>query len=71
MSFCRLTAIVENYVAAVLVSAAPREVLSAAVATPLMLLAISVLPLAASVTLRLISPVVAVCYSTALAIVPW
>ena len=49
--------------------AAPSVVPRAAVATTVMFWAISVLPLAASVTLRLISPVVAVCSSTALAIV--
>ena len=46
-----------------------RLLLWAACATPEMFCAISMLPLAASVTLRPISLVVAVCSSTALAIV--
>ena len=50
---------------------APSVVLRAAWATPVMFWAISLLPLAASATLRLISLVVAVCSSTALAIVFW
>ena len=45
--------------------------LRAAWATPVMFWAISVLPRAASATLRLISLVVAVCSSTALAMVFW
>jgi hypothetical protein len=48
---------------------APSLVLRAAVATSVMLAAISLLPLAASLTLRPISLIVAVCSSTALAIV--
>ena len=44
---------------------------SAAVETPVMLLAISVVPPAASCTERDISLVVAVCSSTAAAMVPW
>ncbi len=55
--------------AAFWVSAAPREVLSAACAMPWMLLVISALPCAASPTLRTISLVVAFCSSTALAMV--
>ena len=46
-------------------------VLDAASATPEMFSAISLEPAAASETLRLISAVVEVCCSTALAIVPW
>lgn len=55
--------------AAFCVSLAPREVLSAACATPATLLVISQLPCAASLTLRAISLVVAFCSSTAVAIV--
>ncbi len=44
---------------------------SAAVETPVMVAAISVVPPAASATLRDISFVVAVCSSTALAMVSW
>ena len=50
---------------------APSVVLRAAWATPVMFWAISLLPLAASATLRQISLVVAVCSSTALAMVFW
>lgn len=46
------------------------DVPSAACATPLMLSEISLAPLAASPTLRVISLVVALCSSTAAAIVP-
>src|SRR5690606_20453665 len=46
-------------------------VVTAAVATPVMLVAISPEPVAASVTLRAISLVVAVCSSTAEAMVSW
>ena len=49
---------------------APSVVLLAASATDLMFLAISVLPVAASETLRFISAVVAACSSTALAMIP-
>jgi hypothetical protein len=49
----------------------PSLVRRAASATPLMFSAISLVPVAASVTLRFISPVVAVCSSTADAIVVW
>jgi hypothetical protein len=49
----------------------PAEVSFAAWATPVMFWAISELPFAASATLRLISLVVAVCSSTALAMVFW
>src|SRR5271168_937898 len=55
--------------AAFWVSVAPRDVLSAASATPAMLLVISPLPCAASLTLRAISLVVAFCSSTAVAMV--
>jgi hypothetical protein len=48
-----------------------RRGLRAACATPEMLAAIAVAPLAASATLRVISLVVAVCSSTPLAIVVW
>jgi hypothetical protein len=51
------------------VSVAPAVVLRAASATPVMFLVISELPRAASARLRLISFVVALCSSTALAIV--
>ena len=50
---------------------APSVVLRAACATPITFWAISRLPRAASLTLREISEVVAVCSSTALAIVLW
>ena len=50
---------------------APPVVLRAASATPVMFLVISELPRAASARLRLISLVVALCSSTALAIVFW
>jgi len=50
-------------------SVAPSVVLFAAWATPVMLCAISALPRAASVTFLVISLVVAVCSSTALAMV--
>jgi hypothetical protein len=53
------------------VSLAPSVVLRAACATPETFWAISLLPWAASATLRLISPVVAVCSSTAEAMVFW
>ncbi len=53
------------------VSLAPADVSWAALATPVMFSAISPLPLAASDTLRLISFVVAVCSSTAVAMVFW
>src|SRR4051812_33210199 len=52
-----------------MVLVAPSLVLRAACATPVMFAAISELPLAASATLRAISLVVAVCSSTALAMV--
>lgn len=55
--------------AAFRVSCAPRVVLSAAVATPWMFCEISPEPLAASCTLRDISFVVALCSSTAVAMV--
>ena len=54
--------------AAVCVCDAPDMVSSAELATPVMLVAISLEPIAASVTLRPISAVVAVCSSTADAI---
>lgn len=50
---------------------APDATCSARSATPAMFEAISRLPVAASVTRRVISDVVAVCSSTAAAIVPW
>ena len=53
------------------VEAAPDDVSCAAWATPVMLAAISLAPVAASVTWRVISFVVAVCSSTAEAIVFW
>src|SRR3954454_14188469 len=68
-SFCSCAAIWPSSCAAFCVSAAPVVVLAAALATPPMFLVISPEPLAASETLRLISFVVAVCSSTAVAIV--
>src|SRR5262249_50843299 len=68
-NFCRSKAILANSSAELLVLLAPSVVLRAAWATPVMFWAISLLPCAASPTLRLISPVVAVCSSTALAMV--
>ena len=65
----RSAAILVSSAAAFCVSDAPSLVLEAAEATPTMFWAISVLPLAASPTLREISLVVAVCSSTALAMV--
>src|SRR5208282_990140 len=59
-----------NSSAAFSVSLAPRDVFSAAWATPAILLVISPLLRAASLTLRAISLVVASCCSTAVAIVP-
>src|SRR6516165_11217599 len=56
-SVCRSHAIRDNSSAAALALLAPSVVLRAACATPLTFCAISVEPLAASVTLRLISPV--------------
>ena len=53
------------------VALAPEAVSRVAVATPEMLPAMSELPLATSVTLRAISLVVAVCSSTALAMLFW
>ena len=59
----------ESSCAARCVEAAPAAVSWVAVATPEMLLAMSELPRATSLTLRPISLVVAVCSSTALAMV--
>jgi hypothetical protein len=70
-NFCKSSAILDSSSAELLVLLAPSVVLRAAWATPVMFWAISLLPCAASATLRLISPVVAVCSSTALAIVFW
>src|SRR6266700_7014688 len=68
---CKVEASRASSPAALLVYSAPSVVLLAAVATPVMLRAISWLPLATSLTLRLISLVVAVCSSTAVAMVFW
>ena len=57
--------------AACRVCATPAVVADAAEATPLMVPAISPLPVAASATLRFISAVVAPCSSTADAMVVW
>ena len=57
--------------AAVRVCVTPSVVVAAAVATPAMSAAISPQPVAASLTLRLISAVVAPCSSTADAMVVW
>ena len=62
---CSRAAISLDSKEAVLVSLAPWVVFLAAVATPLMFFAISLTPWAASFTLRPISLVVAVCSSTA------
>ena len=67
----RSVAIRDNSSAELRVLLAPSVVPRAACATAVMFWAISLLPRAASPTLRLISPVVAVCSSTAPAIVFW
>ena len=69
MSCCSEVAIAFKADAAFCVSTAPLVVFWAAVATPVILRVISVVPLAASDTLRPISLVVAVCSSTAEAMV--
>src|SRR5262249_26984953 len=69
--FCRSQAIRDSSSADVRVLHAPSVVPRAAWATPVIFWAISLQALAAYATLRLISAVVAVCSSTALAIVFW